>query len=457
MKLHTTLLASVATVTCLSVAGQVRAQDMTATQDVAVPPLSYSGETVMPSPDGLDMREAVESALQSHPAVFQSSYLVEQKRAEERIVRSDGRPVVEYSLQPGYNPQSDRDAILQFNVTARVPVYDFGQNRARRSSAALRTDQYRHMGKATAENVALELVNEYLKYALWRDAVEAADQQLEQLQAIRARIELRVRAGLADISDLRRTDVSISRATLQRTQALNLQEMAEERIRALSSQQQKPVVTLEEAGLILKSRLAAPVGDVAQVPLIAASRSEWEASRRDVDAARANRFPTISLGVSNSSYIMDDRGPGGGSSFDNRTQFGVFLTGRVAFGGGARHQVAAANAASMAAQSQYQTQLMMYDMGLAELDRRRREAGARDVGSGAIIETLEGARDLYWQEYILSKRRLTEVFDIEREIYQSRVDQFQARADELSAIAEYLGVQGLLVDTLRTSNRADSQ
>ena len=61
---------------------------------------------------------------------------------------------------------------------------------------------------------------------------------------------------------------------------------------------------------------------------------------------------------------------------------------------------------------------------------------------------LERARNLYWQEYMLSKRRLTEVFEIERDIYMARVDQLRARADLLRVKAEQLGIRGRLVDTL---------
>ncbi|WP_242914320.1 TolC family protein [Brevundimonas pishanensis] len=412
--------------------------------------------TVSPAPseDLVGLREAVASAIGTHPALRQSASLIDQRLAEERIVRSDGRPVIEYSLQPGYNPQSDRDAILQLNISGRVPVYDFGKIKARRSAAANRTVQYRHLFENQEELIALDLVNAYLQYALWRDALAAANEHIEQLGGIRQRIEMRIAAGLADVSDLRRTDVSISRANLQRDQVRSQMEQAEDRIHLMSSTEGQPVGTFDETAAMLRASQTPSVDSADDVPVVAAARSEWDATRDEVRGARANRYPSVSIGVTNSSYLMDDRRPGQDSSmFDNRTQFGLFLTGRVALGGGARHQIAAAEAASSAAASRYQSELLRLDMAVVALTRQRAEATNRLGGSGEVVSVLENARDLYWQEYILSKRRLTEVFDIEREIYQSRVDQLQARADQLSAVAELLGVQGQLISTLEIPSR----
>ena len=402
-----------------------------------------------------DLKEAVQSALNTHPAVRISSAEIEQRLAEERIVKSEGRPVIEYSLQPGYNPQSDRDAILQLNISARVPVYDFGRLRARRNAAASRTVQYRQLFANREELVALDVVNAYLQFALWRDALVEADRHLEQLAQIRRRIDMRVAAGLADLSDLRRTDVSISRARLQRNQVESEMAQAVSRIHMISSTSGEPEITFDEAAAMLRANNVEPIATAEGSPTVAAARADWDARREEVAAARASRYPSISVGVTNSSYLMDERGDArGGSSFDNRTQFGVFLTGRVQLGGGARYQVEAAEAASAAAQSGYHAEVLKLDMAIVNLNLQRSEAATRLEGAGQVTGVLEEARDLYWQEYILSKRRLTEVFDIEREIYQSRVDQLQARADLLGAVAETLGVQGQLVETLEIPSRA---
>lgn len=405
-------------------------------------------------PADVDLRQAVSLALRFHPSVRQGEALVVQRLAEERIIRSDGRPVIEYSLQPGFNPQSNRDAVLQLNVSGRVPVYDFGQLRARRGAAENRTDQYRFLNESREESVTFEVVDEYLKFALWRDAAEASEIHVEQLMAIRVRIEMRVRAGLADVSDLRRTDVSITRANLQLSQVESQMRLAADTIRSLANVQGNPVGTLASTAALLGGHSVASLDDANEVPSVAAALSDWQASEQDVAAARANRFPSVAVGVANNSYVMDDRsGDKSGSSFENRTQFGVFLTGRVALGGGARHQISAARAASEAAQSSYQTERLRLEMALNGLRLRRQEAETRIRGAAEVVTVLEQARDLYWQEYILSKRQLSEVFEIEREIYQSRLEQLQARADELSAVAEQLGVQGQLVSMLQIPER----
>lgn len=395
------------------------------------------------------LRDAVESALQSHPAVREAAFLINQRESENRIVRSDGKPVIEYSLLPGYDPESSRDAIIQLNVSGRVPVYDFGRQKASQAAAEKRIDQYRFLYADSEEQVAVEVVEEYLRYSMWRDAVTAGDLQLKQLNIIRDRIKMRISAGLADVSELRRTDVSIGRATLQRDQVISQMNLAAQRIKLLTHTSGDPLASLETAERALRPATFVPAEHADDIPSVAAARAAWEAKKQDVKAARASQYPTISVGATNSSYVLSQRVPGStGTDFSNTTRYGIFLTGRVPLGGGARHQVAAAKAASDAAQSSYDTEVLRQDMVLQTLTTNEEDAETRTTSSAKTIDLLEQARDLYWQEYILSKRRLTEVFDIEREIYQSRIDQLQARADRLSAVAQKLGVQGQLVSTL---------
>lgn len=397
--------------------------------------------------DGIDLPTAVRAMRSSHPSIRQAGFLVEQRESEERALQADRWPVVEYSLRPGFDPESNRDANLQMNLSLQVPVYDFGMGRAHRSAAEQRTVRFRHLAVDSEERAAAELSGEFFEHAMWSSAGEVAGQHLETLEDVRHKIEMRVSAGLADVSDLQRAEVSIQRAQLQQQQVIARRAMAADRIRLLVGRDVQPVGSLEDGERRLQADVSLAAVD--DSPSVAAAEAEWRAARHDVEAARAARFPAISVGVAHNSYFLPDGTDGrSGSEIVNSTQYGVFLSGRMSLGGGARHRVQAARAASLAAQSSYDTEIMRQRLAMRALSNEMEDARARAGSAAQQVALLERARNLYWQEYMLSKRRLTEVFEIERDIYMARVDQLRARADLLRVKAEQLGIRGRLVDTL---------
>jgi adhesin transport system outer membrane protein len=59
------------------------------------------------------------------------------------------------------------------------------------------------------------------------------------------------------------------------------------------------------------------------------------------------------------------------------------------------------------------------------------------------------SRDLYWQEYILNKRTLTDVVNPERDIFESEVEWINALADgSIARVKAYVAV-GKFVELLR--------
>jgi len=66
-----------------------------------------------------------------------------------------------------------------------------------------------------------------------------------------------------------------------------------------------------------------------------------------------------------------------------------------------------------------------------------------------IIELAQVSRNLYWQEYILNKRTLTDVLNPERDIYQSELEWINALADATIARIRAQVAVGGFVQQLR--------
>ena len=86
-------------------------------------------------------------------------------------------------------------------------------------------------------------------------------------------------------------------------------------------------------------------------------------------------------------------------------------------------------------------------LGSAELEASG--AAARVVSYEKIIDLSRTSRDLYWQEYTLNKRPLTEVISAEREIYLSEVERISAFSDGILAKIKAHSAVGRLVALLK--------
>jgi adhesin transport system outer membrane protein len=153
-----------------------------------------------------------------------------------------------------------------------------------------------------------------------------------------------------------------------------------------------------------------------------------------IHLAEADRFPSIGVGVSRS---LSNRGAG----VDNGTWIGIALTGSFSFSGLAQQQIAAAEADRRAAREALENQRLISRTTLHSAQVEETGAALRLSSYKKVIDLSRASRDLYWQEYILNKRSLTEVVTPERDIFQSEVEWTNALADGvLAKLKTYLAL-----------------
>ena len=66
-----------------------------------------------------------------------------------------------------------------------------------------------------------------------------------------------------------------------------------------------------------------------------------------------------------------------------------------------------------------------------------------------MMSLSRSSRDLYWQEYTLNKRPLTEMLNAERDIYAAEIERITAEADGLIAKIKAQVATGTFVKRLR--------
>jgi adhesin transport system outer membrane protein len=320
-------------------------------------------------------------------------------------------------------------------------VYDFGRTQSRIAAADATLSRNRHLLSDTMETIAQNTAATFVELAASQEIVAAAQRQVEALTATRAKIGDRVRAGLSVNSDRNMADIAIQRAKSDELRARSRFDVAASRLAELIGIKPEQVEDLNNTDGDIRN-LGDETGNVEQTPAVLAAGAAVEAAQAHVSQAEAERFPSVSVGVSRSVST------GPANALDD-TWVGVSISGDFSLGGLNQHRIAAAQAERRAALDALDNQRLIARTALRASSSEAAGALARRESYEKMIALLRASRDLYWQEYILNKRTLTDVLNPEREIFIAEQEWVSAMADATVARVRAHVAVGRFVDLLR--------
>lgn len=383
----------------------------------------------------LSLLNAVGIAISRHPDIGRANAVVAQSASEVEIAKAAWFPKLEYGIRPGHGvgPGS--------SVGINQLVYDFGRTSSRISAADATLNKQQYLLADTIETVASTTAATFVELAASQDVVAAAERQVASLRGTQSKISERVRAGLSVRSDLNLIDVAILRAEAEVLKAHTQFDVAAARLAELTGIRPQRVADLSSTASFVR-KLGSGIGDIELTPSVRAAAAAVEVADARVNLAEVDRLPTIGVGVSRSRAI-------GGTGVDNGTWVGISLTGNFSLSGLSQHQIAAAEAERRAAREVLENQRLIARTSLHSAEREESGAASRLSSYEKVIELSRASRELYWQEYILNKRSLTEVVTPERDIFQSEVESTNALADGVRArLKTYIAV-GRFAELLR--------
>ncbi len=376
---------------------------------------------------GLSMLQTVAIAVSRHPDISRARAVIAQSSSDVEIAKAAWFPRLEYGIRPGHG------AGASSSVGVNQLVYDFGRTTSRISAADAALDRQRYLLADTVETVASTTASTFIELAASQDVVAAAKRQVEALRQTRVKIGDRVKAGLSVTSDRNLIDVAILRAEAEVLKARTRFDVAAAKLAELTGLRPQRVADLSSTAAFVRS-LGTGSGDIDETPSVRAAAAAVNAAEARVKFAEADRFPSIGVGVSRA---LSNRS----ANIDNGTWIGISLTGNFSFSGLAQHQIAAADAERRAAREALENQRLISRTTLHSAEVEEAGAAARLSGYEKVIDLSRASRDLYWQEYILNKRSLTEVVTPERDIFQSEVEWTNALADGvLARLKTYLAL-----------------
>ncbi|MEN7527080.1 TolC family protein [Cupriavidus sp. DL-D2] len=393
---------------------------------------------------GLNMREAIGIAISRHPDISRANAVVAQGTSEVAVAKAAWYPKLEYGVRPGYGGTFGTGGN---NVGARASigvsqlVYDFGRTSSKVAAADASLTRSRHLLAESIENVAANTAATFVDLSASQEIVAAAQRQIEALTGIRGKIGDRVRAGLSVTSDRNMADVAIQRARADELKARSRFDVAATRLAQLIGARPPRVAELNNADEDVRS-MGDERGDVEQTPSVLAAGAAVEAAQAHVTQAEAERFPAISVGVSRAAST-------GPTNANDDTWIGVQIAGDFSLGGLNRHRIAAAKAEQRAALDSLDNERLQARTALNAASTEATGASARQRSFEEVIGLLHASRDLYWQEYMLNKRTLTDVINPEREIFIAEQERITAIADSMLARIKAHVAVGRFVELLR--------
>lgn len=377
--------------------------------------------------NGMTLSDAVSVAIARHPDISRQKAIIANSSSEVAIAKAAWYPTFEYSVRPGYGSSdnnTDRSG-AHGSVGINQLLYDFGRTKSRILAADAMLVGQKHLQNDTIETVAYDTATTFIHLSASQDIIVAAQKQVAALKETRDKIAERVNAGLSDASDLNQADVATQRAEADALKAQTEFDVAAGQLAELVGSRPERVATLSGTSTFV-SRLGTASTDIEQTPAVLAANSALKAADARVELARAEQYPSLNAGVSRtlSTSGWDD---------NDSTYIGISLNGSFSFGGLTRHQIEAAEADKVAAQQTLENRRLVTRTALGSAQTEAAGAAARLASYDTVIRLSRSSRDLYWQEYTLNKRPLTDVISAEREIYSSEIERINALADGVKA------------------------
>jgi len=396
----------------------------------------------------MNIADAVGIAIARHPDIGRATAVVVESNAQISVEKSAWYPTFQYGVSPGYSRyygsnNRGNNSTIQGSIGANQLIYDFGRTSSRIATARATHEKERFVLADVVENVAANTASTFVELAAAQDLIGAAKREYDAMMRTRERIAERVASGLSDSVDLNQADLAIQRARSDLLSAQTRYDVAAGRFAEITGVRPQRVIDLDTTAAFIES-LGQGNKSIEKTPSVLAAEAEVKAAGERVKAARAQLFPAIGLSVNQQKATSGDRNVSNDSSF-----VGLQLSGNLNSGLRERHMITAAQAQLDAARLASEHERLVARTALGSAETEAAGANARMDNSRQLVSLSLTSRDLYWQQYTLNRRPLTDVVNAERDTFMAESDYISAMADRINArIRAYYAVGGL-VERLR--------
>ena len=383
-------------------------------------------------------------------AAYKNSHLLDQNRAVLRAADEDVavavstlRPVVAYTAQAGWVradvSTAGGTAVVEglsasLVLSAEMTLIDFGRRKLGIEIAKESVLATRQALIQVEQNVLLATVQAYVDVRLAQDVVALRESNLRLITQ-----ELRAAQDRFDVGEITRTDVSIAEARLAASRAALAAAqgqlmIAREAYKAATGAYPGKLAALPKAPALPRTMEEAQGVARGTHPLIRQAQHQVTVADLQVEAAKAERMPTIGGGVKLSTDDEDMQSSSVGLTMSQTLYAGGRLSALQ------RKALAGKDAARAALQQTAVGVVENVGVAWANLAVASASIEASDLQIRAAQAAFDGVRE----EAAAGTRTTLDVLDAEQELLDARNARLEAEAQRYVAVYQVLATMGLL-------------
>ncbi len=417
-------------------------------QPAAVAPPTISGDIVRPGDPRIgriDLADAVVRTLSRHPEIARANAALARGKADLGAARSVWMPQAGYQANLGPNMFSSRNnSALNQNMAGpsvflQQQVWDFGRSKGEIGAARSTTRQRGYELESVADQLAEQSALAFLEVKRFELLSTAAANQVAELDHLRFLIGARVNAGVSDKSDLMLADVRVESARGEAIQAETAYTVAQSRLLNLIGA--LPQAYDDPKPLISRFETGDEEPDYERLPSVLATQEAEKAATSKIGQAKAERYPRLGLqmGYTRNNYTYNTR--------DTAFNAMVTVSGDL-YRRSSRYLVEAAQEDRRAAEAVHDT-TVLDARGKALSARQEIRAGQQRISAYSRQEEQAiTASKIFFEEYKLGKRTLTELLNTQLEVYRAASARIGADYDVMSARVRFENLCGRLRPSL---------
>ncbi|HEY0720784.1 MAG TPA: TolC family outer membrane protein [Gammaproteobacteria bacterium] len=407
---------------------------------------------ISPSLSAETLSHAVQEALSSHPDLLSSKAQLRGSEADLSAAKGVYLPTLDLTYAKG-NETTDSPATRlatggevdldrkEAGLVLRQNLFDVSRfNEVDRAEAA--RDSSRQGAEATEEKVRFNVIKNFLSVNSNRLIVEVAKSSLAAHEKISAMVSQRSESGAGSQTDTRQAESRLAMARVNYLQYQTLMKNSE--YEYLTAVGQPPELEMIDD-------LTLPVNDLVDMdyavseavrnhPQIKKAQYDLDVARQEQDAIRGRYYPTVGIEARlNKNENID----GAAGIYDEHSV--MLRVNYNLFNGGSDWSRSSSRAAKV---NEMQERLEMTRRQISEAVRKAWTS--REITTERLkylteqAEKTETVRNDYQMQFVLGKRSLLNLLDLEKELLEARRDKIRAEYDRRMADVTLLYAMGRL-------------
>lgn len=400
--------------------------------DLPAPGLALSGP--------LGLNEAVREAVNHHPSIADTIAALGQQVGGVDVARAGYFPQVRVGLGGGNNSLYHASRIASASVSQML--YDFGKVSGAVSQAEASVRRQQALVLKQIDVISLQTAEAIVNVHRYQLLTQISSEQVVAVERVLNMAKLRAQSGISSRSDPIQALSRVENARANALQAASLQTQARERLRTLLGGGALPAAA---ADLPVAQAAALPADtdpELALLPDVLVAEAERQVAQAQLDGARAQRWPTVTLDAAVNKSI-DSLNPATGERNGVYSTLMINVVGTLYQGGALEAQVrAAVSGLEAARQRGLDARLTASDQVRVSREQMR----GNQSRLGVLLDrkkSINEARDIYRDQYQLGTRSILDLLNAEQEYYQAASDEVIVFHDYWIALVNYVNASGL--------------